>query len=93
MKRLVQTFGEPTVLTTNKAPSLLCALKKLKEKDLYKNTAHYTAKHLNNFIERDHRHVKRCFARSSGFQNLRHASRTIKGIETIHAIHKRKRSL
>ncbi|PFY97049.1 IS6 family transposase [Bacillus pseudomycoides] len=93
MKRLVQTFGEPTVLTTDKAPSLLCALKKLKEKDLSKNTAHYTAKHLNNFIERDHRHVKRCFARSSGFQNLRHASRTIKGIETIHAIHKRKRSL
>jgi len=31
MKRLVKTFGEPTVLTTDKAPVLLCALKKLKE--------------------------------------------------------------
>jgi len=26
------------------------------------------------------------------FQNLRHASRTLKGIETIHAIYKQKRS-
>ncbi|MBJ8055052.1 IS6 family transposase [Bacillus cereus] len=93
MKRLFQTFGEPTVLTTDKAPSLLCALKKLKEKDFYKNTVHYTAKHLNNRIEQDHRHVKRRFARSSGFQNIRHASRTIKGIETIHALYKKRRSL
>ncbi|MED1418511.1 IS6 family transposase, partial [Bacillus paranthracis] len=30
---------------------------------------------------------------SSGFQNIRHASRTIKGIETLHALYKRKRSL
>ncbi|KMP74572.1 hypothetical protein TU62_16190 [Bacillus cereus] len=29
MKRLVKTFGEPTVLTTDKAPALLRALKKL----------------------------------------------------------------
>ncbi|PEF32693.1 IS6 family transposase, partial [Bacillus wiedmannii] len=28
----------------------------------------------------------------AGFQNLRHASRTLKGIETIHAIYKQKRS-
>ncbi|MED0857504.1 IS6 family transposase, partial [Bacillus pseudomycoides] len=35
----------------------------------------------------------RRFSRSSGFQSLRHASRTIKGIETIHAIYKQKRSL
>lgn len=47
-------------------------------------------KHLNNLIEQDHRHVKRRFAKSSGFQCIRHASRTIKGIETIHALYKRK---
>ncbi|PET49841.1 hypothetical protein CN271_31255 [Bacillus cereus] len=34
MKRLVKTFGEPTVLTTDKAPALLCAFKKL-HKDHY----------------------------------------------------------
>lgn len=55
-------------------------------------TKHYTVKHFNNLLEQDHRHVKRRFAKSAGFQNLRHASRTIKGIETIHAIYKRKRS-
>ncbi|MGE6594212.1 DDE-type integrase/transposase/recombinase, partial [Bacillus mycoides] len=50
-------------------------------------------KHFNNLIEQDHRHVKRRFARSSGFQNKRHASHTIKGIETLHALYKQKRSL
>ncbi|WP_241677776.1 IS6 family transposase [Bacillus cereus] len=93
MKRLVKTFGEPTVLTTDKAPALLCALKKLKEQGFYKHTIHCTIKHLNNLIEQDHRHVKRRFAKSVGFQSLRPASRTLKGIETIHAIYKRKRSL
>ncbi|MEH7039186.1 IS6 family transposase, partial [Bacillus pseudomycoides] len=29
----------------------------------------------------------------SGFQTLRHASLTIKGIETIHALYKQRRSL
>jgi putative transposase len=93
MKRLVKTFGEPTVLTTDKAPALLCALNKLKEQGFYKRTTHCTIKHLNNLIEQDHRHVKRRFAKSAGFQTLRHASRTIKGIETIHALYKRSRNL
>ncbi|PGA19134.1 IS6 family transposase, partial [Bacillus pseudomycoides] len=88
MKRLVKKFGEPTLLTTNKAPALLCAFNKLREQDFYKHTTHCTIKHLNNLIEQDHRHVKRRFAKSAGFQSLRHASRTLKGIETIHAIHK-----
>ena len=30
MKRLVNAFGESTILTTNKAPALLCALKNYK---------------------------------------------------------------
>lgn len=92
MKRLVKAFGEPTVLITDKAPALLCALKKLKHKDFYVRTKHCTVKRFNNPIEQDHRHVKHRFAKSAGFQNLRHTSLTIKGIETIHAIYKRKRS-
>ncbi|MCQ6530802.1 IS6 family transposase [Bacillus mycoides] len=92
MKRLVKAFGEPTVLTTDKAPALLCAFKKLKHKGFYVHTKHCTVKHLNNLIEQDHRHIKRRFVKSTGFQNLRHASRTLKGIETIHAIYKQKRS-
>ncbi|WP_440604597.1 IS6 family transposase [Bacillus sp. GB_SG_008] len=92
MKRLVRAFGEPTVLTTDKAPSLASAFKKLKEIGLYKSTFHRKIKYLNNIIEQDHRDVKRRFSRSLGFQSLRHATRTIKGIETVHAIYKRKRS-
>ncbi|OUB77077.1 IS6 family transposase, partial [Bacillus thuringiensis] len=79
MKRLVKQFREPTVLTTDQAPALLCAFKKLKKNVLYVHTKHCTVKHLNNLIEQNHRHVKRRFVKSSGFQNIRHASRTIKG--------------
>lgn len=93
MKRIVKVVGEPTVLTTDKAPALLCAFNKLKEQGFYKHTIHCTLKHLNNLIEQDHRHIKRRLAKSAGFQSLRDASRTWKGIETIHAIYKRKRSL
>ncbi|OUB44129.1 hypothetical protein BK740_14280 [Bacillus thuringiensis serovar argentinensis] len=75
-----------------KAPALLCAFKKLQKDDYYIHTKHCTSKHLNNFIEQDHRHIKRHFAQSAGFQNLRHASRTIKDIETIHALYKKNRS-
>ncbi|WP_242321891.1 DDE-type integrase/transposase/recombinase, partial [Bacillus cereus group sp. BfR-BA-01354] len=45
MKRLVKMFREPTVLTTDKAPALLCAFKKLKEQGFYKHTTHCTMKH------------------------------------------------
>ncbi|EJS11392.1 hypothetical protein IKS_05500 [Bacillus cereus VDM062] len=89
MKRLVKAFGEPTVLTTDKAPALLCTFNKLKEQGFYRRTTHCTVKHLNNLIEQDYRHVNRRFAKSTGFQSLRHASRTLKGIETVHALYKR----
>nr|WP_240671907.1 IS6 family transposase [Bacillus thuringiensis] len=92
MKRLVKDFGEPTILITDKDPALLCALKKLKNNGFYVHTKHCTVKHLNNHIEQDHRHIKRRFSKSAGFQSLRQASRTLKGIETIHAIYKQKRS-
>jgi len=93
MKRLVKHFGEPSVLTTDKAPALLCAFKKLKKANYYTHTKHCTIKHRNNLIEQDHRHVKRRFVKSAGFQTLRHASRTIKGIETIQALYKQRRNL
>ncbi|OUB07546.1 IS6 family transposase [[Bacillus thuringiensis] serovar konkukian] len=93
MKRLIKHFGEPSVLTTDKAPALLCAFKKLQKDDYYTHTKHCTIKHRNNLIGQDHRHVKHRFVKSAGFQTLRHASRTLKGIETIQAIYKQKRSL
>jgi putative transposase len=93
MKGLVKTFGKPTVLITDKAPALLCAFKKLMENDFCKHTTHCTIKYLNNLIEQDHRHVKRCFSKSAGFQSIRYVSRTIKEIETVHALYKQRRRL
>ncbi len=66
--------------------------KKLKHNGVYLHMKYCTVKHLNNLIEQDHRHIKRPFVKSVGFQTLFHASRTIKGIEMIHAIYKQKRS-
>lgn len=80
------------VLTTGQAPALLCAFKKLEKDGFYTYINHCTIKHHNNFVEQDHRHVKRRFVKSSGFKTLRYASCTIKEIETIQAIYKHRRS-
>ena len=72
---------------------MLCSFKKLQKDYFHIQTKHCTIKYRNNLIEQDHRHVKRRFAKSSGFQSIRHASRTIKGIETIQYIYKQRRSL
>ncbi len=77
----------------DKAPKLLCAFKKVKEQGFYKHITHCTIKHLNNLIEQDYRHMKRRFAKSTGFQSLRQASRTLKGIEIVQALYKRDRNL
>lgn len=68
MKGIVKAFGEPTVLTTDKGPALLCAFEKLLNNCFYKHTKHCTLKHLINRIEQDYRHVKRRFTQPSGFQ-------------------------
>nr|WP_234932003.1 hypothetical protein [Bacillus thuringiensis] len=44
-------------------------------------------------MEQNHRHVKLRFPKSAEFQNLLHASRTLKGIETVHSLYKKSRSL
>ncbi|EOO23264.1 hypothetical protein ICM_05686 [Bacillus cereus BAG1X2-3] len=58
------------VLTTDKVPVLFCAFNKLNEQGFYKRTTYCTVKHLNNLIEQDHRHVKRCFAKFAEFQSF-----------------------
>lgn len=61
MKKLVKQFGEPSVLTTDKAPALVCTFKKIQKDNYYTHTKHCTSKHRNNYIEQDHRYVKRQF--------------------------------
>lgn len=75
LKRFVKTFGEPMALTTDQAPTLLCAFKKLRQKGFYKHDTHYTIKHQNNLIGQDHKHIKRRLAKSAGFQNAHLVSR------------------
>lgn len=87
-KRLVKQFNEPMVLVTDKALSIMSAFKKLKGHGFYQQTEHRTVKYLNNLIEQDHRSIKR---RHKFYQNLRTASTTIKGMETIRGLYKKSR--
>ncbi|MBO0477959.1 IS6 family transposase [Vagococcus sp. DIV0080] len=87
-KRLINHFGEPRVLVTDKAPSLSCAFNQLKSEGLFESTIHRTSKYLNNIIEQDHRPIKK---RHKLYQSIRTASTTIKGMETVHALYKTNR--
>lgn len=88
LKRLKQQFGEPKVLVTDKAPSIRSAFKKLQNNGVYLKTEHRTVKYLNNLIEQDHRPIKR---RNKLYQSLRTTSATIKGMEAIRGIDKKRR--
>lgn len=48
---------------------------------------------LNPNIELTSRLIKRRFVKSTGFQSLRHASLTIKGMETVYVLYKQNRNL
>ncbi len=86
-KRLLNQFGEPRVLVTDKAPSLSSVFNQLKSEGKFINTTHRTSKYLNNIIEQDHRSIKK---RHKFYQSIRTASTTIRGIETMHALYKKR---
>lgn len=75
-------------MVTDKAPSLSCAFKLLRSQGYFIYTIHRTSKYLNNIIEQDHQSIKK---RYKLYKSVRTASTTIKGIETIHALFKKKR--
>jgi len=87
-KRLLKQFGEPRVVVTDKAPSIIAAFTKLQKQGKYKKTEHRRIKYLNNLIEQDHRKIK---MRSKSYKSLRSAAATIKGMETLHALYKKHR--
>ena len=88
LKRLKKPLGEPKILVTDKAPSIGSAFKKLQKNEVYLKTEHQTIKYLNNFIEQDHRPIKR---RSRFYRSLHTASTTIKGMKAIRGIYKKSR--
>ncbi|OTW94180.1 hypothetical protein BK702_03065 [Bacillus thuringiensis serovar cameroun] len=77
MKRLIKHFEDPSVLTTDKAPALLCTFKKMQKDAYYPHTKQCIIKHHNNLIEQDHQYVKHQFLKPAGFQTLGHSSSTI----------------
>ncbi|MGR5965911.1 DDE-type integrase/transposase/recombinase [Bacillus cereus] len=86
MKRLVKAFGEPTVLTTDKAPSLTCTFKIEKERFLrIRNIVPLSISIISSNKAIDISND--VLLNPQDFKNLRHASRNIKEIETIHAIY------
>ncbi len=87
-KRLLKQFGEPRVIATDKASSIISAFTKLQKQGKYKKTEHRRIKFLNNLIDQDHRKIK---MRSKSYKSLRSASATIKDMETIHALYKKHR--
>ena len=70
MKRLTEYFGEPSVLRIGTVPALLCAFKKLQINEFDAFLKHCTIKYCNQLIKQNHRYVKRCFVKLTGFQNL-----------------------
>ncbi|OTW90204.1 hypothetical protein BK702_09915 [Bacillus thuringiensis serovar cameroun] len=66
MKRLIKHFEDPSVLTPDKAPVLLCTFKKYR-KTLIIPIPNCIIKHHNNLIEQNHRYVKHQFLKPAGF--------------------------
>jgi putative transposase len=52
-----------------------------------KPDCHCTSKYLNNLIEQDHRHIK---VRKTRYQSINTAKSTLKGIECIYALYKKR---
>ncbi|AOM14308.1 IS6 family transposase [Bacillus thuringiensis] len=68
MKRLVNAFGEPTVLTTDKAPALLCAFKKLQKNNFYMHTKHSARFSYHKRNRNDSRRKDEVFQKASSFR-------------------------
>jgi transposase, IS6 family len=77
----------PSSITTDKLASYSKAIQRLqKEGLLSKNIEHRTSKYLNNIIEADHGALKRVIRPTRGFQSMRTASATLKGLEVMRMI-------
>lgn len=91
LKRLLKTYGLPHRLVTDQYGATLKAIKKLTREGYLHKGVHQCSKYRNNLIEQDHRFIKRQQVRSASYQSTRTAARTLYGIETMHAIHKKSR--
>ena len=80
---------QPRVITTDKyGASEIAILEEIYYGSLSCKTQHRMTKYLNNFIEQDHRYIKRKINPMLGFQSYESAVKTICGIEIMHMIRK-----
>lgn len=92
IKRLIQDYGQPRSIVTDKYASSLKAIKELKEEGiLNQKVNHWKSKDLNNILEQDHRQVKGKTPYGNSFQSTYTAAATIKGIEVVSALYKESR--
>ena len=72
------------VINTDKHPTYGPAIVRLKQRgELPEDTEHRQVKYLNNYLESDHGKIKRLIKPGLGFQSLRTAYATLKGIEIM----------
>jgi transposase, IS6 family len=79
----------PRAIIVDKNPAYPPAVNELKnDRILSQNVNLRQIKYLNNIVEQDHRSIKQIVRPMLGFQSIRTAIKTIKGIETMHMIKK-----
>ncbi len=77
----------PSSITTDQLGSYPKAISRLqREGKLSSNTKHRTCKYLNNIIEADHGALKRFIRPTRGFQTMKTAAATMKGVEVMRMI-------
>ena len=79
----------PRVINVDKNQAYPPAVEQLKEEGILSNqTQLRQCKYLNNFVEPDHRFIKRHVNAGLGFYSFKTASRTIRGDESMNIIRK-----
>jgi transposase, IS6 family len=80
---------QPRVINTDLAPIYSSAIPALKkEGTLRRRCRHRPVQYLNNFLEQDHRAIKRRVNAKQGFREFQAARRTIHGYEAMNMIRK-----
>jgi hypothetical protein len=90
-RKAFQSAGNPIPRVVNVDNNAACpaALEALKaERSLPSRVRLRQSKYLNNIVEQDHRTVKKRIWLAKGYGSFHSARRTLRGIETMHMIHK-----
>jgi IS6 family transposase len=84
-----RSHPQPRVINTDLAPTYRSAITDSKKEGMLRDRCrHRPVQYLNNFLEQDHRAIKRRGNAKQGFREFQAARRTIQGYEAIHMIRK-----